>query len=113
ARRSTGTGHEADRPVPPRTRSCSAAFWPRDSWKVWKAVLLATVGEVLTAAELELFRSVAGGRTDPPSSRVRGSCICCRPPWRERPRGKCVGVTSQDCVTTATRSCLGSAGFAY
>jgi hypothetical protein len=38
-----------------------------ESWATWRAVLLATMGETLTAAELELFRGVAGSRTEPPS----------------------------------------------
>jgi hypothetical protein len=40
------------------------------SWSTWKAVLLAVMGEKLTADELEIFHRVAGERTDPPPRRA-------------------------------------------
>jgi hypothetical protein len=41
-----------------------------ESWSVWRVVLLASMGEPLTAAELEVFKRVTGGRAQAPTSRV-------------------------------------------
>jgi hypothetical protein len=41
-----------------------------DSWRTWRALLLATMGERLTASELEIFKRFTGGRTQAPPSRV-------------------------------------------
>lgn len=40
------------------------------SWWMWRLVMLACMGEPLTIEEREAFRSVTGGRTEPPLSRV-------------------------------------------
>jgi len=40
------------------------------SWRTWRALLLATMGERLTPSELEIFRTFTGGRTQAPPSRV-------------------------------------------
>jgi hypothetical protein len=64
--------HEANRPV--RTAiedpKLLGPILHGESWAAWKAVLLAVMGEKLTAAELAIFRSVAGDRADPPASRA-------------------------------------------
>ena len=41
-----------------------------ESWAAWRTLLIASMGEQLTAEELETFRRVTGGRAEPPSSRV-------------------------------------------
>ena len=41
-----------------------------ESWRTWRALLLATMGERLTPGELEIFRTFTGGRTQAPPSRV-------------------------------------------
>jgi hypothetical protein len=41
-----------------------------ESWRTWRALLLATMGERLTASELEIFQRFTGGRTQAPPSRV-------------------------------------------
>jgi len=40
------------------------------SWRTWRALLLATMGERLKPGELEIFRRFTGGRTQAPPSRV-------------------------------------------
>src|SRR5215471_17775747 len=46
------------------------------TWGVWEAVLKATFGLPMTAAEAESFKSVAGGR-DPPKRRQRELWALC------------------------------------
>jgi hypothetical protein len=42
---------------------------PEDSWRLWRTLLIAAMGEPLDAGETELFRSVCGDR-NPPAQRV-------------------------------------------
>ena len=41
-----------------------------DSWATWRAILKATFALPMTEAEIELFRTVSGGR-EPPKKRVK------------------------------------------
>jgi len=41
-----------------------------ESWTTWRALLLACMGERLTADELSIFQRVTGDRTQAPPSRI-------------------------------------------
>jgi len=41
-----------------------------DTWRVWRVLLVATMGEPLDADERELFKLIAGGREHEPDQRA-------------------------------------------
>jgi hypothetical protein len=47
-----------------------------ESWRTWRALLLATMGERLMPGELEIFQRVTGGRTEAPQERVDTALFC-------------------------------------
>jgi len=47
-----------------------------ESWDGWRTILKATAGQPMTLAEVEFFKSVAGGR-EPPSKRPREAWFVC------------------------------------
>jgi len=60
-----------------------------ESWTTWRALLLACMGERLTADELSIFQRVTGDRTQAPPSRIEEAAfIIGRRGGKDRKRGR-------------------------